>query len=167
MVLSLGQAVADTSLFSMPLPLYIGFPVIALASTIITITVALITQPPDMTTLEKFYENVQPAGAWSPVKQRVLARNSSFKRETPFSLEALNTLLALVGICTLYVGTLYLILHRQTTAFACFAITVILCILLCFTWYKHLPPPAPEAPEDEAATTEKTKSTSTLPSTTD
>jgi hypothetical protein len=167
MVLSLGQAVADTSLFSSPLPLYIGFPVIAIASTIITITVAMITQPTDMTTLEKFYENVQPAGAWSPVQQRVLARNSDFKRETPFSLEALNTLLALTGICTLYIGTLYLILHRQTTAFACFATTVIMCVLLYFTWYKHLPPPAPVAPEDETATTEKTTATSTIRSAAD
>src|SRR5260370_28995025 len=96
MALSLGQAVADTSFFSSPLPLYIGFPVIALASTIITITVALITQPTDMTTLEKFYENVQPAGAWSPVHQQVLARNSGFRRKTPISLEAINTLRALV-----------------------------------------------------------------------
>src|SRR5260370_684910 len=79
MALSLGQAVADTSLFSSPLPLYIGFPVIALASTIITITVALITQPTDMTTLEKFYENVQPAGAWSPVTRRQQAARSDRK----------------------------------------------------------------------------------------
>jgi SSS family solute:Na+ symporter len=167
MALSLGQAVADTSFFSSPLPLYIGFPVIAIASTIITVTVALITQPTDMTTLEKFYENVQPAGAWSPVHYRVLARKVGFKRETPFSLEALNTLLALIGICALYIGTLYLILHRQTTAFACFATTAIMCILLYFTWYKHLPAPAPEAPEDETATTEKATATSTIRSAAD
>ena len=120
-----------------------------------------------MTTLERFYENVQPAGAWLPVQQRVLARNSGFKRETPFSLEALNTLLALIGICTLYIGTLYLILHRQTTAFACFATTAVMCILLYFTWYKHLPPPAPVASEDESATTEKTTATSTIRSAAD
>ena len=110
----------------------------------------LATQPTDMATLERFYENVQPAGAWSPVHQRVLARNGRFKRATPFSLEALNTLLALIGICTLYVGTLYLILHQQTTAFACFATTAVMSVLLYFTWYKHLPPAAPEVPEEES-----------------
>ncbi|MGH9879849.1 MAG: hypothetical protein ACRD6N_00335, partial [Pyrinomonadaceae bacterium] len=167
MALSLGQAVADTSLFSSPLPLYISFPVIAIASTIITVTVALITQPTDMTTLERFYENVQPAGSWSPVQQRVVARNSRFKRETPFSLEALNTLLALIGICTLYVGTLYLILHQQTTAFACFATTALMCILLYFTWYKHLPEPAPEVPEEETATTGETAETRSVVSAAD
>jgi SSS family solute:Na+ symporter len=149
MVLSLGQAVADTSLFSSPLPLYVGFPIIAIASTIITITVALITKPTDLTTLENFYENVQPAGAWSSIRARVLARNPRFKRETPLRLEALNTLLALVGICALYVGTLYLILHRHTAASACFSTTVVMCIALYFTWYKRLPAPAPAGSEED------------------
>jgi len=149
MALSLGQAVADTSLFSSPLPLYVGFPTIAIASTIVTITVTLLTRPADLTTLENFYENVQPAGAWSPIRERVLTRNPQFKRETPFRLEALNTLLALVGICALYVGTLYLILNRHVTAFACFSTTAIMCIALYFTWYKHLPLSAPMTSEEE------------------
>jgi SSS family solute:Na+ symporter len=149
MALSLGQVVADTSLFSSPLPLYIGFPVIAIASTITTVTVALLTRPTDTATLEDFYENVQPAGAWSPIRARVLARDANFKRATPFSLEALNTLLALVGICALYVGALYLILNRHTTAFTCFSTTAVMCVLLYFTWYKHLPAPAPSVNEED------------------
>jgi SSS family solute:Na+ symporter len=152
MALSLGQALGDTSLFSAPLPLYIGFPVIAISSTIITVVVARITEPTEIATLADFYENVQPAGAWSSVRERVLARNPGFKRETAVSREALNTLLALTGICALYVGTLYLILHRQTTAFGCFATTLAMCVLLYFTWYKHLPAPALEVEEEPATT---------------
>jgi solute:Na+ symporter, SSS family len=148
MALSLGQAIADSSVLNVPLPLYIGFPVIALASTIITIIVSLLTQPTDSATLEKFYETIQPAGAWLPVRENVLARNPHFRKETPFSREALNTLLALVGICTLYVGTLYLILHRHTEAVVCFATTALMCLALYFTWYKHLPPPAPHVEEE-------------------
>jgi hypothetical protein len=148
MALSLGQAVVDSSVLDTPLPLYIGFPIIAIASTIITIVVALITQPTDGATLERFYETVQPAGAWSPVREKVLARNPDFRKETPFSLEALNTLLALIGICALYVGTLYLILHRHTEVIVCFATTAVMCIALYFTWYKHLPPPAPVIDEE-------------------
>ena len=155
MALSLAQALADTSLLTTPLPLYIGFPVIAISSTIITILVALITQPTDNTTLERFYESVQPAGAWSLIRARVLARNPGFKLETPFSLEALNTLLALVGICALYVGTLYLILHRHSTAFACFATTAVMTVFLFFTWYKHLPAPVPVEEEDAVVMNEE------------
>ncbi len=43
MALSLGQVFVDTMYLENPLPLYIGFPVIAIASTIITILVSLIT----------------------------------------------------------------------------------------------------------------------------
>jgi solute:Na+ symporter, SSS family len=149
MALSLGQAVADASIFSAPTPLYIGFPVIALASTLITIVVALITRPTETSTLENFYETVQPSGAWSPVRRRVTARNPKFKLETPFSRDALNTLLALVAICALYVGALYLILHRHMAAFALFATTALMCGALYATWYRRLPPPAAQVEEDE------------------
>jgi SSS family solute:Na+ symporter len=147
MILSLGQAVADTYLFAAPTPLYVGFPVIALASTLTTLIVAVITEPTDTGTLARFYTNVQPVGAWAPVRAHVLASDPSFRRETTFAREALNTALALVAICGLYVGTLYLVLHRHTTALACFAASLALCAALYFTWYKHLP--APEAPSDE------------------
>jgi hypothetical protein len=96
---------------------------------------------------------VQPSGAWSPVRNGVLARNPGFRLETTFSREALNTLLALVGICTLYVGTLYLILHRHTEAAACFGTTAVMCVALYFTWYKHLPPPAPQTEDADAEST--------------
>jgi Na+/proline symporter len=144
MALSLGQAVADTYFFAEPTPLYVGFPVIALASTIITIVVALATRPTDEATLAEFYAKVQPAGAWSPVRARVLAADPSFRREAPFSREALNTALALVGITALYVGSLYLVLHRHGAAFACLATTLATCVALYFTWYRQLP--APETP---------------------
>jgi SSS family solute:Na+ symporter len=143
MTLSLGQAVMEPLVLTTPLPLYVGFPVIAITSTIITVVVALCTTPTDASTLAKFYATVQPAGAWSPVRERVLMLNPEFRLETPFEREALNTLLALTAICALYVGTLYLILHRLATAFGCFSVTAALCILLYFTWYKDLPLPAP------------------------
>ena len=107
MLLSLGQVIGDTYLWHSPLPLYIGFPVIALASTVISVVVALLTKPTDEPTLARFYETVQPAGAWGRVKASVRSGNPSFHREAPFSRDALNTLLALVAICALYVATLY------------------------------------------------------------
>ncbi len=150
MTLSLAQVFVDTSLLSRPLPLYIGFPLIAIASTVITVVVALLTRPTDSNTLERFYETVQPAGAWLPIRTRVLARNPAFTLEAPFSNEALNTVLALFGICALYVGTLYLILHSHTAAFSCFGTTLVMCVALYFTWYKRLPPPAPYVQEEDA-----------------
>ncbi|HET6861918.1 MAG TPA: hypothetical protein VFH91_02695 [Pyrinomonadaceae bacterium] len=141
MFLSLGQVVLDTTYLSQPLPLYIGFPVIALASTIITIVVALLTQPTDIQTLKNFYRNVQPAGAWGPAREALLAEDPGFKKQSPFSRDALNTIVAMIGITSLYVSMLYLVLHRHVVAFALLSTAALTAIVLYFTWYKHLPAP--------------------------
>src|SRR5205085_9356298 len=95
-----------------------------------------------------FYRKVQPAGAWQPAKEAVLAETPDFKKQSPFTLDALNTVIALVGITALYVSMLYLILHRLEIGFALLATTLIATVILYFTWYKNLPPPAPAPSED-------------------
>lgn len=149
MVLSLGQVIGDNYLWSAPLPLYVGFPVIALASTIISVAVALMTKPTGESTLAHFFETVQPAGAWGRVRARVLMANPHFRREAPFARDAFNTLLALVAIGALYVGTLYLILHRYGVAGAGFGVTLAIAVVLFFTWYRNLPAPAASQSETE------------------
>jgi Na+/proline symporter len=151
MALSLGQVIGDNYLWRTPLPLYVGFPVIALASTVISVVVALLTKPTDEPTLARFYETVQPAGAWGRVRASVLSANPQFRREAPFSRDTLNTLLALVAICALYVGTLYLILHRYGVAFACFGTTLAMSVMLFFTWYRNLPAPERALAEEESS----------------
>ena len=147
MFLSLGQVVLDTAYLSQPLPLYIGFPVIALASTIITIVVALITKPTDLQTLKNFYRNVQPAGAWGPAREALLAEEPGFKKQSPFSRDALNTVVAMIGITALYVSMLYLVLHRHAVAFALLSTSALSAIILYFTWYQHLPAPGSSSEE--------------------
>jgi len=149
MALSLGQVIGDNYLWRAPLPLYVGFPVIALASTVISVVVALLSKPTEEAILARFYETVQPAGAWGRVRAAVLAANPQFRREAPFSRDALNTLLALVAIPALYVGTLYLILHRYGVAVACFGTTLVMALVLFFTWYRNLPAPERAVAEEE------------------
>ncbi len=151
MALSLGQVFGDTYLWRTPLPLYVGFPVIALASTVISVVVALLTKPTDEPTLARFYETVQPAGAWGRVKASVLSANPQFRREAPFARDALNTFLSLVAICALYVATLYLILHRYEIAGACFGTTLAMGVVLFFTWYRNLPAPERALAEEESS----------------
>lgn len=140
MILSLGQVVLDTTYLNEPLPLYIGFPVIAVASAIVTIAVSLASEPTSIETLKVFYRKVQPAGFWNPARSAVLAEDPDFKKQSPFTRDVVNTLIALIGITALYVATLYLILHRLTVAFGLFGTTVLTIVILYFTWYKHLPP---------------------------
>jgi Na+/proline symporter len=151
MALSLGQVFLDTTVLSEPLPLYIGFPVIAVLSTIISIVVSLLTQPTDIETLKNFYRKVQPAGAWQPARAAVLAETPDFKKQSPFKLDLFNTVVALIGITALYVSMLYLILHRLNIGFGLLGTTLIATIILYFSWYKTLPPPATQALKDEEA----------------
>ena len=148
MVLSLGQAFLEAFKI-IPGDLYIGFPIIAIASTVITIVASLLTEPTDIETLKNFYRKVQPAGAWQPAKEAVLRETPDFKKQSPFSRDLFNTLVAMVGITALYVSMLYLVLHRLNVGFALLGTTLLTVIILYFTWYKHLPPPS--APRSEEA----------------
>jgi Na+/proline symporter len=148
MALSLGQVFVDTMFLDNPLPLYIGFPVIALASTLITVSVSLMTQPTDTETLKNFYRKVQPAGAWRPAKEAVLREDPEFKKQSPFLLDLFNTAVSMIGIISLYVSMLYLILHRLNIAFALIGTTAAAVVVLYFTWYKNLPPPSEPPSED-------------------
>lgn len=148
MFLSLGQVFLDTTILDQGLPLYIGFPVIALASTIITIVVALATQPTELETLKSFYRKVQPAGNWEPARTAVLADDPGFKKQSSFARDAFNTVIAMIGITALYVSMLYLVLHRETIAFSLIATTLLCAVILFFTWYKHLPPPSLQPTDD-------------------
>jgi Na+/proline symporter len=151
MALSLGQVFLEQSGAIASLPLYIGFPVIAIASTLVTITVSLLTSPTDSVTLKTFYRKVQPAGFWAPVKREVLEDDPSFKKQLPFSIEFFNTIVAMVGITALYVSMLYLVLNRLSVGFGLLAITVVSVIILYFTWYKNLPPASAPPLDDEGA----------------
>jgi SSS family solute:Na+ symporter len=148
MALSLGQVFLDTMYLDKPLPLYIGFPVIAIASTLITITVSLLTQPTDIATLKNFYKKVQPAGFWAPAKSAALKDDPGFRKQLPFTREFLNTVIAMVGITCLYVSMLYLVLHRLEIGFTLLATTAVCSVILYFTWYKTLPLPS-EPPSEE------------------
>src|SRR5215203_2789665 len=138
MALSLGQVFFDQFVFAEPLPLYIGFPVIAVASTIVTIVVSILTQPTDQQTLTNFYRKVQPAGFWAPVKQAVMNADPGFKKQLSFSVEFFNTVVAMAGITALYVSMLYLVIHRLTIGFGLLGITLACVVVLYFTWYKTL-----------------------------
>ncbi len=141
MALSLAQVFLEQSGQIEPLPLYVGFPVIALLSTVVTIVVSILTEPTDLETLRRFYEKVQPAGLWEPARTAVMNSNPEFKKQTPFALEAFNTLIAMIGISALYTSMLYLILHRLQIGFTLVGVSAVTAVILYFTWYKTLPPP--------------------------
>lgn len=130
------------------MPLYIGFPVIAILSASITVIVSLLTEPTGIDTLKVFYRKVQPAGLWLPAKSAVLADDPKFRKQSPFSRDAFNTIVAMIGITALYVSMLYLVLHRLNIGFTLLATALTATVILYFTWYKHLPPPSIQPSEE-------------------
>lgn len=148
MAMSLGQVFLEQFGVIEPLPLYIGFPVIAIASTLLTIVAAMLTSPTDKETLATFYRKVQPAGFWGPVKSDVLAKDPGFKKQLSFSVELFNTVIAMIGITALYVSMLYLVLNRLSVGFGLLGVTLVTIIILYFTWYKTLPPSSAPPSED-------------------
>jgi Na+/proline symporter len=149
MALSLGQVFLDQFVFAEPLPLYVGFPVIAIISTLLTITVSLLTTPTDNETLKNFYRKVQPAGFWTPVRSLVFEEEPGFKKQLSFSVEFFNTVVAMIGITALYVSMLYLVLHRLSIGLTLIGITLASVVILYFSWYKTLPPPSEPPSEEE------------------
>jgi SSS family solute:Na+ symporter len=141
MALSLGQAVGDASLWGTPTPLYVGFPIIAIVSTCVTVAVTFATPPAAPAVLADFYRRVQPWGVWRPVHAHVLMLDPTFRRESEAVVDWTNTLLALVAISSLYVGALYLILHLHTAMLVCLALVMTCAAVLFSTWYQRLPPP--------------------------
>ena len=148
MAMSLGQVFLEQFGVIEPLPLYIGFPVIAIASTLLTIAVSLVAAPTDAETLATFYRKVQPAGLWGPVKSDVLSKDPAFKKQLSFSVEFFNTIVAMIGITALYVSMLYLVLNRLSVGFGLIAIAAACTVVLYFTWYKTLPPASAPPSED-------------------
>jgi SSS family solute:Na+ symporter len=148
MAMSLGQVFLEQFGVIEPLPLYIGFPVIATASTLLTIVAAMLTSPTDKETLATFYRKVQPAGFWAPVKSDVLAKDPGFKKQLSFAVELFNTVVAMIGITALYVSMLYLVLNRLSVGFGLLGVTLVAIVILYFTWYKTLPPPSAPPSED-------------------
>jgi hypothetical protein len=60
----------------------------------------------------------------------------------------MNTLIAMIGVTSLYVSMLYLVLHRLEIGFTLLGTTLTAVIVLYFTWYKYLPPPSVPPSED-------------------
>ena len=147
MVLSLVQAFVPPFATA---PLYVTFPIIVGAVLVVTVAVALLTEPTDEETLTRFYRTVQPAGAWGPIARRVLEADPGFARHSPFSMDLLNVAIGLPCLLAMYVFPIYIVLHRWDIGGGLLGVVLIAGVALYFTWYRRLPIAYPEHEEAEA-----------------
>jgi Na+/proline symporter len=125
-------------------PLYYTFPVIVGVVLAITIVVTLLTQPTDDDTLVRFYREVQPAGFWGPVAQRVRELDPEFRRHSSFTMDLANVLVGLPCLLAMYVFPIYLVLHRYDVAAGLLVVVLYTGLILYVTWYRRLPETCPE-----------------------
>jgi len=135
-----GIALSLVALFIRDVPSYVVFPLIVLASLLMSVLGSVMTQPVDHKTLQEFYCQVRPFGLWKPVKMKadVIPGKPGWGSES-VGLTAVNVILGMIAVMSLYLLPMYLVGHFYNQAFLCFCAAGISVLVLKFTWYDHLP----------------------------
>jgi Na+/proline symporter len=135
-----GMGLAAIVLFFDTLPAYVVFPLIVLASFLLSVLGSLLTSPVENGVLVSFYRSVRPFGFWRPIKQMArIPTDEGISRGENVFLACLNVLLGMVAIASLYLFPMYLVGHWYWPSFLCLGIGLAAVLVLKFTWYRNLP----------------------------
>jgi Na+/proline symporter len=122
------------------LPDYYGFPLIVLASLLMSVLGALVTQPVRKDILVSFYRSIRPFGLWRPIRENAgLDVQELSKKSESASRTFVNVALGMVAIVGAYLFPMYLVGHWYTQAMFWLTLGILAAIALKFTWYNHLP----------------------------
>jgi len=114
------------------------FPIILIISTIGCIVATYLTQPTDIEVLKKFYKTIRPWGFWKPIKELVIAEDSSFQENKNFKMDMFNVAIGTLWQTALVALPMYLVFHEFVGALIAGLIGLILSIVLKKTWYDKL-----------------------------
>lgn len=131
-------AILQTLLFPSA-PLYLTFPVLTGIGFSVAILIGLFTKPVDSSVLTKFYKSVQPGGFWKSIKILVEEKDPYFKKEDSFPRDLGNACIAMIWISCMYLTPVYFIFQRIEMGCVFLLVTILLSIVLYFSWYKKLP----------------------------
>ena len=137
-----GILLSLAALFFPDLPVYYVFPLICSVSLLVSIAVSLATKPVDHNILVNFYTSVRPFGAWRHIrKESGLSREELAGTSESVSLTIINIILAMLGICGLYLFPMYLVGHWYGSSMIWLGLAVAAIVTLRYTWYNNLPDP--------------------------
>jgi len=91
-----------------------------------------------MAVLKSFYANVRPLGFWEPVKQAVMADDSSFQPNRNFKLNMFNVVIGTAAQCCLTILPMYLVLGQHLPLLATIGILAAAVLILKKTWWNKL-----------------------------
>jgi Na+/proline symporter len=135
-----GMILSAIALFFDTLPVYVVFPLIVLASFLLSILGSLLTSPVEKDVLVSFYRSVRPFGLWRPIKKatQFTVEERTSKAENVW-LTVLNVLLGMTAIASLYLFPMYLVGHWYRLSFLCLGTVLMAVFVMRFTWYRNLP----------------------------
>jgi Na+/proline symporter len=114
------------------------FPIILGISLVTSVVVSLLTKPDDIEVLKKFYKQVRPWGFWGPIRDMVCREDPSFRPNTNFARDMVNSAIGIVWQTTLVLIPIYLIIKSFRNMWISIAVLVVTSIFLKFNWYNKL-----------------------------
>lgn len=111
------------------------------ASFVLTIVIGTLSRPASMDTLVAFYAKVRPFGFWGPVRKEAERRGLVPVNDRMPSIDLLNGGITVVFQMSLALVPFYLFLREWSLMGLWLAGTLVLAVVLFFTWYRNLPSP--------------------------
>jgi SSS family solute:Na+ symporter len=136
-----GMVLSTAALFFDSWPPFVVFPLIVVASLLLSILGSLFSRPVEKQILSSFYRSVRPFGFWGPVKETLRLSGENKKPAQENAQRAvLNVLLGMVAIASLYLFPMYLVGHWYRASIISLGVGLAAAFVLKFTWYRNLPP---------------------------
>ncbi|MES1217049.1 MAG: sodium:solute symporter, partial [Bacteroidota bacterium] len=88
--------------------------------------------------LMQFYKTVKPWGFWKPIKEKVMAEDSSFMPNKSFKLDMVNVVIGIIAQCCLTILPMYVVLWLKLPLLVTVIILVTVAIILKKTWWNKL-----------------------------
>ena len=134
-----GILLSIVSLFTDTVPDYVVFPLIVMASLLLSTVGSLVTQPVDKNLLNKFYRSIRPFGLWKPVREDSgLTVSERENKSEKVSRSVLNVILGMIAIASGYLFPMYLVGHWYGRSLLCLGLSLTAVFALKYTWYRYL-----------------------------
>jgi solute:Na+ symporter, SSS family len=114
------------------------FPVILGCSIAGCLLGTLLTKPDDDAVLKKFYQTVNPWGAWGPIRKKVMQENPSFRPNPEFAKDCTNVMVGIVWQLCLTALPIYLVLRDWSWVGGIAVVLAVTSVFLKFNWYDKL-----------------------------
>lgn len=119
-------------------PLY-SVPILLLLSLIGCVLGTYFSAPEDTAVLKHFYRTTRPWGFWGPIRDQVIAEETSFEPNGNAYRDCWNVAVGIVWQLCLTSLPVFLVLRSWTRAGAVFVVLILTSVFLKLNWYDKLP----------------------------